>query len=113
MVTRAEADPTKRTSFQFTDKADEIEYIKNTAAEEMFDKLKKMREALGKRPYEGLPVDEEERMTRYLQIRKDPGALANLIRANSKIKEDGRVLVKKELVKQLQTLEDKARKVGF
>lgn len=95
------------------DLADRWELIVREAANRLFEKRKKIKQAIGPRPYKGLPVSENELMGRYRQIRNDPEALTNMLTENIKIARNGRALLPKDLVSKLIDLETKIREGGY
>ena len=95
------------------DLADRWELIVSEAAKRLFEKRKKIKQAIGPRPYKGLPVSETELLGRYRQIRNDPGALTNVLAENVKIARDGRTLLPKDLVSKLIDLETKIQEGGY
>jgi len=95
------------------DLADRWELIVREAAKRLFEKRKKIKQAIGPRPYRGLPVSETELLGRYRQIRNDPAAFTNVLAENIKIAKDGRTLLPKDLVSKLVNLETKIREGGY
>ena len=89
--------------------ADKWERLTKLASERLFGKRKQIMVAVGSRPYQGLPVSEAERLSRYSQIRKDPQALLQILQENAKFKPDGRVLVPKALIESMVKMEKKIR----
>ena len=96
-----------------SDLADRWELIVDLAAKRLFDKRKNVKTAIGARPYRGLPVDENEILGRYSEIRHDPEEMTNLLMENAKIKPDGRVLLPKELIGTMMNAERKLREGGY
>lgn len=83
------------------------------ASRRLYDKRKRMLAAIGSRPYKGLPVKEEEILSRFAQIQHDPQALAEVLKQNAMFKEDGRVLVPKDLITKMKEMTQKLRKGGI
>ena len=113
MTTKANLDNKPLKQPRFSAMADKFEYVKNTSAERMYERLKAFRAAIGTRPYKGLPVDEKELTARYVQIRNDPVAWKKIIEENAKVKEDGSILLPKKFVSSLQSMEKKLRDKGL
>lgn len=93
--------------------AGRMEVVKDQSARNMFARLKEMRRLLGKRPYQGLPVDQNELNARYMQIRNDPVASMQVAQQNVKSTKDGRVLVSKEFIRSIIEIEAKLRQGGL
>ena len=91
------------------DLASRWETIVETSATGMLDRRTKMLEAVGERPYKGLPVEENERLARYREIREDPLSLVEILKANTRIKEDGRILVKRKLISSMIEMEQQLK----
>jgi hypothetical protein len=89
--------------------ADTWETLTKEAGKLLYDQRKKLLSAVGERPYQGLPVSHAERLGHYNQIRHDPQELMNLLAPNVRVKEDGRVLIAKGLIKTLTALESELR----
>lgn len=83
------------------------------ASKRLYDKRKQMLAAIGSRPYKGLPVKEEQILSRFAQIQHDPQALAEVLKQNAMFKEDGRVLIPKDLVTKMKEMTQKLRKGGI
>ncbi len=79
----------------------------------LFDKRKNMLDTIGTRPYKGLPVKEEELLSRFSQIWRDPQALTEILKQNAIFKKDGRVLISKALLKKMKEMTQKLRKGGM
>ena len=92
--------------------ADKWERMTKVASERLADKRKRIMEAVGARPYQGLPVSEAELLSRYSQVRRDPQAFAEILQKNAKFKPDGRVLVPKALVGAMASMEKRIREKG-
>ena len=89
--------------------ADTWENLTKETGKLLFERRKKLLKAVGDRPMHGLPVSHQERLSQYNQIRHDPQELANLLAPNVRVKEDGRVLISKGLIKTLASLESELR----
>jgi hypothetical protein len=89
--------------------ADTWETLTKETGRLLFERRKKLLKAVGDRPMHGLPVSHQERLSQYSQIRHDPQELANLLTPNVRVKEDGRVLIAKGLIKTLASLESELR----
>lgn len=94
------------------DLADKWDLLVDTAAKNLFITRKKLKEAIGSRPYRGLPVTEEELGARWSQIRQDVPALVEVLKSNAKYTVNGQVLVPKALIESIQEQELKRRKGG-
>jgi len=93
--------------------SDRWELLVDLAASRLYDKRKKIKEAIGTRPYRGLPVTDDEIVGRYSAIRHDPEAMTNLLMENAKVKPDGRVLLPKELISKMIEAERSLRTGGI
>lgn len=89
------------------------ETIAKESAQRMFNKMKKMREVLGNKTYNGLPVKEEDLMARYIQIRHDKDNMKQLLSANMKQSKNGQILLPKELINSMVNFETRLRKGGI
>lgn len=94
------------------DLAGRWELIRDFATDRIFAKRKQIKEAIGDRPYRGLPVDETELQARWAQIRNDTEALSEVFQSNAKFRPDGRVLVPKALIEGMVKQEKKRRDGG-
>jgi len=83
------------------------------ASERLHRKRKQISEAIGERPYKGLPVREEELTARWAQIRHEGDSLVEVFQSNAKFKPDGRVLVPKALIDGMINQEKKIRESGI
>lgn len=92
--------------------ADRWDLLVSTTADNLLARRNKLKEAIGARPYKGLPVTEEELGARWSQIRQDVPALVEVLKSNAKYTIDGQVLVPKALVKSMIEQETKRRKGG-
>ena len=92
--------------------ADKWEKMRDLAAGKMFDKRAKMKEAIGARPYRGLPVKEEDLLSRFSQIWHDQQALSQVLQENATFKPDGRVLLPKALLDAMRIMTKKLRESG-
>ena len=88
------------------------ELIVKVAGERLHVKRKQISEAIGERPYKGLPVREEELDSRWAQIRQDTDSLVEVFQSNAKFKPDGRVLVPKALIEGMIKGEKKRKDGG-
>lgn len=75
------------------------EVLVKLAGERLYNKRKKMLEAIGERPYNALPLSDAEIKDRWGQIRRDENALASILAENVKVTEDGKLLIKNEFLK--------------
>lgn len=89
--------------------SDRMEKVAKDAAQKLFNTRKKLLEGIGERPFKGLPVDQHERLARYQTVRDDPVEMTNLLRENVRVKEDGRVLIRKGLVQTMLQMEGELR----
>ena len=83
------------------------------ASERLFEGRAKIKEAIGQRPYKGLPVEENELSERWAQIANDQQALVELFQENATFKDDGTILVPKELLKIMHEQNKKRVEGGF
>lgn len=89
------------------------EVLVKLAGERLYNKRKKMLEAIGERPYNALPLSDAEVKDRWGQIRRDENALATVLAENVKVTEDGRLLIKNEFLKKAIETEAHFRKGEF
>ena len=113
MVTRSRQVKQTEESNLLKEIAGRMEIVRDRSAANMFDRLMRMRKVLGKRPYNGLPVDPGELMARYMQIRNDPETSMQVAEQNVKQRKDGRMLISKEFIKSIIDSETKLRKGGL
>ena len=93
--------------------SDNLEFIADSVAHNMFKRAMAVRKTMGVRPYRGIPVAKDEQMRRYLQVRRDSTALGQILGENTRVKDDGTLLLPKELVKRLGEMEGELRKGGL
>ena len=93
--------------------AERSKLVVDESVNSMFGKLLKMREVLGKQSYRSFPVGEDELTSRYVQVRHDRVGLAQVLGDNVRVKDDGRVLLSRELVERMIDTEGKLRKGGL
>ena len=94
------------------DLADRAESVVRFSARQMFERLMKLRENIGVRSYEGLPVDEDELNARWGSLRHDEEGAFKALAANTRTGRDGRLLIKRDLAQRITKLEDKFREAG-
>jgi hypothetical protein len=82
-----------------------METVVSVLATRLKEKRDDMLKAIGKRPYQGLPIPKRESLNRYAQIRHSAEALTQLFKENAKFKVDGRVLFPKKLIKDIIDME--------
>jgi hypothetical protein len=92
------------------DLAPRWEMIVRESAKALKDKRDKIKVAIGEKPYNSLPIDEDEAVTRYLQMRNDPELHSEALSTNIKKSKDGRILIKKDYLKAITDIENKIRK---
>ncbi len=92
--------------------ADKWEKMRDLAAGRLFEKRVKMKEAIGARPYKGLPVKDEDQLSRFSQVWHDKQALTQILQENAKFKPDGRVLLPKALLGAMRIMTKKLRESG-
>lgn len=95
-----------------SDIASRWELIVDSVAKELQVSRRDLMASIGNRPYKGLPVDDSELQGRWGQIRHDRDALVEVLQANAKFKQDGRVLLPKKLIAGMITQEKKFREGG-
>jgi hypothetical protein len=93
-----------------TELAGRWEVLVKLAGERLYNKRKKMLEAIGERPYNALPLTDTEVKDRWGKIRRDENALATVLAENVKVTEDGRLLIKNEFLKKAYETEAHFRK---
>ena len=93
--------------------ADKWDLLVDVTANNLLEMRRKLKKAIGERPYKGFPVTEEDRGARWSQIRQDVPALVEMLRANSKHTPDGEVLVPKALIDSMTEQETRRRKGGL
>lgn len=87
-----------------TDLSGRWEVLVKLAGQKLYDKRKKMLDSIGERPYNALPLSDEEIKMRWGQIRRDKDAIAAILAENVKVTNDGKLLVKKDfLTKAIET----------
>lgn len=86
------------------------EKMVNLAAGRLHDKRKRILTAIGSRPYKGLPVKEDEILSRFAQIQHDPQALGEILKQNAVFKASGKVLLPKALLSKMKEMTAKLRK---
>ena len=92
--------------------ADKWERMTKLSGQRLLEKRRRIMEAVGTRPYLGMPVSEAELLARYSQIRRDPRAMATVLQENAKFQPDGTVLVPKALIAAMTKMEAKVRQEG-
>lgn len=92
-----------------TDLAGRLEMEVTGAAKALFGVRRKLREAAGKRSFLGEAMDDDEALARYAQIRHNQQGWTELLLSVARIKEDGRVLLPKELVETTKKFETRLR----
>lgn len=91
--------------------AERLEYISSTLAKRMFERRKEFLTTVATRPYKAEKATPQEMRMRMAEIRKDPAAFATMIQKVGRVKEDGRVLLPKDLIEPIMKLE-RELKVG-
>lgn len=89
--------------------AERLELKKKLLVERLHESRKQRLAAVGDRPYLGQQLSKEERMAQYGQIRQDPEAWAGILQRVGRPKEDGRLLLPKRLLKEIEELEGELR----
>ena len=92
--------------------ADKWEKMRDLAAGRLFDKRARMKEVIGARPYRGLPVKDEDQLSRFSQIWHDQQALSQVLQENATFKPDGRVLLPRALLDAMRIMTKKLRESG-
>lgn len=93
--------------------ADRWELLVDEAAKRLNNKRKQIKEAIGSRPYKGMPVDENELRRRWMEIRRDPNAIFEVFAENVRFTKDGRALLPNELVNAIYKGEGKIVESGI
>jgi hypothetical protein len=96
-----------------TDLASRWELIVRETGKRLFTTRNKIREAIGKRPYKGLPVSDEELYNRWLGVRVDKTLCKSVVKDNIKETPDGRKLVPNAFVEQILKAEKRAKEGGY
>ena len=89
--------------------ADRWETTVSEAAKHAYEARKRILEAIGERPYKGVPVDPNERLAQHMQLRQDSVALTELLRQNTITKPDGSIRVRKSFVGAMRAMEQQLR----
>jgi hypothetical protein len=89
--------------------ADHLEAGVRGAAQAMVRKRREMRKAAGVRPFGGKAITEDESFAEYLKIRHNLIGWQDMLRSVARVKEDGRVLLPKELVEATRKYETRIR----
>ena len=92
--------------------ASKWEKMVDLSAGRLFDKRAKMKEVIGARPYKGLPVKDEDQLSRFSQIWHDQQALTQVLQENATFKPGGRVLLPKALLDAMRIMTKKLRESG-
>jgi hypothetical protein len=92
--------------------ADRWELLVGEAAKRIKKKRDQIKTSIGARPYNGLPVDEDELRARWMEIRRDPNAVFDVMAENVRFTKEGKVMLPKELVNKIVDYETKARRSG-
>lgn len=90
-----------------------IEQVANESAKRMFQKLMMMRKLIGRRPYRGRAVSDEELQDRFVAVRHDREAMKQVIAENVRVQDGGRVLLSREFVDSMIKTEEGMRKGGL
>ena len=93
--------------------SDRWELIVQEVGKNLYDTRTKTRQAVGTRPYKGLPTDEEELHNRWVSVRHDGEELLTVIRDNMKTSNDGKLLLPNALVAQILKSERRVRSGGY
>jgi len=88
------------------------ELLVSESAKRLKNKRDQISKSIGPRPYRGLPVNETELRSRWMQIRRDQNALFDVFSENVRFTKDGRALLPKKLVESILKYEGKAVESG-
>lgn len=103
----------RKPSDPMSDFSARIEQVASESAKRMFQKLMMLRKLVGRRPYRGREVSDEERQDRFVSVRHDREAMKQVISENVRVKDGGQVLLSREFVDSMIDTEDKMRKGGL
>lgn len=78
--------------------ADRKEEEVKMAAQELYRNRVKTREAWGKRPFMGEELDSDAAFGKYLQVRNNVQGWMQILQSAVRVKQDGRILLPRELV---------------
>ncbi len=93
-----------------TEMAPRWELIVQEATQRIKNKRAMIIEAIGDKPYQGLPLEEDEATRRYLQMRNDPELQAQALEENIQKAKDGRILINTAYLDRIIEFETKIRK---
>lgn len=119
MVTKARmpGSPAKKRMRKLSDPMDDftarIEEVASESAKRMFQKLMMLRKLIGRRPYRGREVSDEELQDRFVAVRHDREAMKQVIAENVRVKDGGKVLLSREFVDSMVKTEEGMRKGGL
>ena len=103
----------RRPSDPMNDFSARVEKVASESAKRMFQKLMMMRKLIGRRPYRGREVSDQELEDRFIAVRHDREAMKQVIAENVRVKDGGKVLLSREFVDSMIDTEDKMRKGGL
>ena len=86
------------------------EMIVQEAAKRIKAKRDKIKEVIGERPYQGIPLEDFELEVRLSQMRDNPELQKEALTQNVKKTKDGRLLINKAYLKVLTDYETKIKK---
>lgn len=89
--------------------ADRMETIAKEAGKRLYQKRADMKKAIGDRPYLGTALTPEQRMGKYNEMRNDPDAWYDFLKEHVRVKPDGKILMPKGMMKELQDMETQLR----
>jgi hypothetical protein len=92
-----------------SDMAPRWEVIVEESAKRIKAKRDTIKIAIGERPYRGIPTTEAEAETRYLQMRESAKLQTQSLEENVTRSVDGRLLINKEYLNAIRSLEKKIR----
>lgn len=90
--------------------SEELELVAKEAARAMYENRKKVLNAVGERPFGGENISQADRLARFGGMRNDAVAWAQILPKIARVKEDGRVLINKKALAEIQGLEGELRK---
>jgi hypothetical protein len=93
-----------------TEMAPRWELIVDEATQRIKNKRDLIIQAIGDKPYQGIPIDEDEAQIRYTQMRNDVELQSQALEPNVIKAKDGRLLINKKYIDKLIELETKIRK---
>lgn len=89
--------------------AERLELTSSELARRLFARRQAVRGSIDGQPYRGVEMSDEDRLGRYTEVRDDVDAWLELMNQNFRVKSDGRVLVRKGMMQEIETMEKTLR----